>query len=142
MELNDTVDLARGLVAGWLTDQVDDRGSLPVRAGLAVGLVGLLIAVFANGWWRALGLIVLGLGLFVAVGVWVVQRLAKFAITRFAEPKSLAGQRDEIRGAIDEMDLPTSPLAIVRFLGRIRKGAGPEIARINSVIGRLGDQLG
>ncbi len=141
MELNNTIDLARGLIAGWMTDQINDRGNLPVKGGLAVAVIGLLVTIFASGWWRAPGVILLLVGLAVFLVVWLVQRAAKFAIARFATPQSLAGRQEEIQVAIDEMDLPTSPIAIVRFLGRIRKGPGPELDRIEAVVGRLTSKL-
>lgn len=141
MELNNTLDLARGLISGWLTDQVNNRGDLPLKGGFALGLVGLVVAVFASGWWRAPGVILFFIGLTVFGVVWLVQRAAKFAISRFATPRSLAGQHQEIQNAIDDMDLPTSPLAILRFLNRVRKGPGPELDRIQLVVGRLSDRL-
>lgn len=141
MELNNTLDLARGLISGWMIDQVNNRGDLPLKGGLAVGLAGLLLAVFASGWWRAPGVILLIIGLAVFFAVWLVQRVAKFAISRFATPRSLAGQHQEIQNAIDAMDLPTSPLAILRFLNRIKKGPGPELDRIQLVVRRLSDRL-
>lgn len=136
-----SVDLAQGLVAGWMSDQVNDRGKSSERIGLGIAVVGLLVAVLASGWWRGLGIFALCLGLAFFAAIWLLRKAAHFAIARFAEPKSMTGSREEINSAIDEVDLPTSPLAIVRFLSRLRKGPGPELDRIKSVVGRLNSDL-
>ena len=138
---NSAVDVAQGLIAGWMADQVDDRGKGAQRTGLIVAVVGLALAILVSGWWRGVGLFALFLGLAFFAAVWLARKAALYAITRFAAPRSLADSQDEIRGAIEEMDLPTSPLAIVRFLGRLRKGPGPEVDRVKSVVSRLENDL-
>ncbi len=129
--------LARGLVAGWLADQVDDRGTLPQRVALAsAGLLLIVAVVFDGGWrWLFVALCLLALGVFAAI--WVVRWLALAGIRRFAEPKSLAGRRADIDEAIDAADLPTGPLAIARFLFRLRRGVGTEVDRIRAIVSEL-----
>lgn len=135
------VDLAQGLVAGWMSDQVKGRGTGVQRIGLLAGAIGLLLAVLADGWLRGIGLFLLFGGVVFFGAIWIVRWPALFVIRRFAEPASMADHRAEIEAAINEVDLPTSPLAIVRFLVRLRKGPGPELDRMKSVVSRLQTDL-
>lgn len=137
MEAMGSVDLARGLIAGWMSDQVSDRGDLPRYIALAFAVLGALAILLFSGWWQVLGLVALVSGLIAALVIWVIQKVAILAIGRFAEPRHLEGHRQEFRAALDEVDLPTSPLAILRFLRRLRNGAGPEMNRISQVVSRL-----
>jgi hypothetical protein len=99
-----------------------------------VAALGLIGAVAADGALRVLSVLVLLLGLAVAIVAWVARRSALWAIRRFAEPADVAEHRAAFDAAIERAALPTGPIAIVRFLFRLRRGAGAEVARLHDVV--------
>lgn len=138
----DADDLAKGLVAGLLMDQVGDRGRLAIGAGLAVGAVALVGAVFTGGVLRWLLVLLVLVALGVAAAAWLVRRVALATIRRFAEPRDVAGHRQAIDHAIDRADLPTGPLAVARTLWRLtRGGPGAEVDRLRKVLADLRTEL-
>lgn len=141
MERKDVELVARGLISGWLTDQVDDRGGVPLKIGVGVALFGLLGAVFTDGVLRALFVIVLLVGAVVATAVWIARWLAIRGIRWFGEPRGLRQHRGEIQAAIDEADLPTGPLAIARFLFRLRRGVSAEVDRVQGIVNELTETI-
>ena len=134
-------ELGRGLVAGMLERQVRDRGSVVRWIGVAVMLVGVVAAVGWGGFVRGLGITLVLVGLIVVLLVMLVRTMALAAINKFATPTSLAEKREVIDRAMDRADLPTGPIAIVRFLVRLRRGVGPEVARLDTVLDDLREEL-
>ncbi len=134
-------ELGRGLVAGMLERQIKDRGSFVRWIGVAIIVVGVVAAVGWGGFVRGLGITLVLVGLIVVLLVLLVRTMALAAINKFATPTSLAEKRDVIDRAMDRADLPTGPIAIVRFLVRLRKGVGTEVARLDTVLDDLREEL-
>lgn len=134
-------DIAKGLVAGWLIDQVDARGAIPIWGGSAIGVIGLVLLLVAGGFVRGIGLLLIFVGLIIVMLTMLVRAAARAAIRRFASPSSLAEKRGEIQHALDDADLPSGPISIVRFLNRLRRGVGPEVTRLHRVIENLREDL-
>lgn len=129
--------LGRGLVAGMLERQVRERGSFVRWIGVGIMVVGLIAAVGWGGFVRGLGITLVLVGLIVVLLVMLVRTMALAAINKFATPTSLAEKREVIDRAMGRADLPTGPISIVRFLVRLRKGVGPEVARLDAVLDDL-----
>ena len=134
-------DVARGLVAGMLEKQVKLRGSFARWVGIAVLVVGLLSAVLFGGFVRGLGITMVLVGLIIILTVALIRALALGTIRKFATPQSIAEKRDEIDSAMEKADLPTGPITVIRFLYRLRKGVGPEVQRLDTIMHDLRDEL-
>ena len=134
-------DVGRGLVAGMLEKQVKDRGSMVRWVGIAAIVVGVLTAIVWGGFPRGLGITVALFGLIIVLLVGLLRAMAIGAIHKFATPTSLAEKRDVIDHAMEQADLPTGPISIVRFLVRLRKGVGSEVSRLDTVLDDLRDEL-
>ncbi len=134
-------ELGRGLVAGMLERQIKDRGSFARWVGVAIMVAGLIAAVGWGGFVRGLGITLVLVGLIIVLLVLLVRTMALAAINKFATPTSLAEKRDVIDRAMDRANLPTGPIAIVRFLVRLRKGVGPEVSRLDTVLDDLREEL-
>lgn len=134
-------DLARGIVAGMLEKQVKDRGSFARWFGIAILVVGFLLALLFGGFGRGLGITMVLVGLIIILIVGLVRALALGTIRKFATPHSIAEKRDEIDSAMEKADLPTGPVSVIRFLYRLRKGVGPEVARLDTIMEDLRDEL-
>lgn len=134
-------DVARGIVAGMLEQQVKNKGSFARWLGIAVLVLGLLSAVLFGGFLRGLGITMVLVGLIIILIVALIRALALGTIGKFATPQSIAEKRDEIAIATDKADLPTGPIAVIRFLYRLRKGVGPEVARLDKIMDDLRDEL-
>lgn len=134
-------DVARGLVAGMLETQVKSKGSVARWVGIGVLVIGLLCAVFFGGFFRGLGITMVLVGLIVLLVVALIRALALGTIRKFATPHSIAEKRDEIAAATEKADLPTGPVSVIRFLYRLRKGVGPEVARLDKIMDDLRDEL-
>ncbi len=135
-------DLGRGVIAGWLIDQVDARGSVPLWIGWITAALGLVLIVIGGGAVRAIGVLVLLVGVVIALAVVTLRAAARAAIRRFAQPSSIAAHEADIAAAVDRADLPTGPLSIIRFLWRLRRGVGSEVERVRDVVADLGTELG
>lgn len=134
-------DVARGLVAGMLEQQVKDKGSIVRWVGIAVLVLGLLSAVFFGGFLRGLGITMVLVGLIIVLVVALVRALALGTIRKFATPQSIAEKREEIAIATEKADLPTGPISVIRFLYRLRKGVGTEVSRLDKIMDDLRDEL-
>lgn len=134
-------DVARGLVAGWLIDQVDARGDLPLWIGAVISFLGLAAAVVAGGFVRGLGIVLVLVGLIVVLVVLLIRAVARSLIRRFADPTSLAGKQRDIDRVLRSSGLPTGPLAIIGLVSRLRRHAPPEVERLNGVMDDLQSEL-
>lgn len=134
-------ELARGLVAGMLERQVKARGSVARWAGIAIMVVGLLGAVLFGGFVRGLGITLVLVGLIIVLTVALIRALALGTIRKFATPRSIAEKRDEIDRAMERADLPMGPISVIRLLYRLRKGVGPEVERLDTIMDDLRDEL-
>ncbi len=134
-------ELGRGLVAGMLERQIKGRGSVVRWLGVAVMVIGVVAAVGWGGFVRGLGITLVLVGLIVVLLVSLIRTVALAAINKFATPTSLAEKREVIDRAMDRADLPTGPISIVRFLVRLRKGVGPEVTRLDTVLDDLREEL-
>ncbi len=90
-----------------------------------------------TGWLRWLAVIVVLLALAFLFFVLLSQRFAQAIINRFAPPVDMAQTRTSFESAIAEADIPTGPASFLRLVWRLRKGAGPEIERLATVVNRL-----
>lgn len=133
--------LGNGLVAGWLLDQVDARSKIPIWIGAAISILGLAAAVLLSSWLRGFGLVVFLLGLIGLGMVLLLRAITRTAIHRFASPQSLLHKRNEIDQALAKLDLPQGPISMLRFVLRLRKGAGTELARLGAIVSELQAQL-
>lgn len=134
-------DVAKGIVAGMLEQQVKLRGSLARWFGIAIVVIGLLGAVLFGGFVRGLGITMVLVGLIVILVVALLKALAIGTIRKFATPHSIAEKRVEIDTAMEKADLPTGPIAVIRFLYRLRKGVGSEVDRLNTIMDDLRDEM-
>lgn len=124
-----------------LEKQISDRGSVVRWIGIGTMVVGGLAAVAFGGFMRGLGITLVLVGLIIVLIVGLVRTMALSAINRFATPTSIAEKREVIDQAMESADLPTGPISIVRFLYRLRKGVGPELRRLDTVMHDLRDDL-
>ena len=134
-------DFAKGAVASLLTDQVDAKTGLANKVGWVVAGLALLGAVMADGWLRWLAVLVVVFALFALLFVFITKRLAKGLINRLAPPADLSNARQHFDTAIAEADIPTDPVGFLRLVWRLRKGVGPEIERLGTVVTRLKGEL-
>lgn len=134
-------DIAKGIVAGMLEEQVKSKGSLARWLGIGVLVLGLLSAVLFGGFLRGLGITMVLVGLIIILLVALIRALALGTIAKFATPHSIAEKREEIAIATQKADLPTGPIGVIRFLYRLRKGVGPEITRLDKIMDDLRDEL-
>lgn len=134
-------DVAKGIVASMLENQVKAKGSIARWIGIAVLALGLLFAIFLGGFFRGLGITMVLVGLIVILAVALIRALALGTIRKFAMPHSIAEKREEIDIATEKADLPTGPLSVIRFLYRLRKGVGTEVERLDKIIDDLRDEM-
>jgi hypothetical protein len=137
----DVDDIAKGVVAALLTDQVDDKTGLATKVGLVVLVVSGIGLFVMDGWLRWLAVVVVLLALAFVLFVFISKRLAKAMINRFASPADIGDVRANFDTAIAEAGIPTGPTSFLRMLWRLRKGVGPEIDRLTSVVNRLRREL-
>lgn len=124
-----------------LEKQISDRGSFVRWIGVGLMLLGALTAIAFGGFMRGLGVTIVLIGLIIVLVVALVRAMALGAIRRFATPTSIAEKREVIDHAMESADLPTGPISIVRFLYRLRKGVGPELRRLDTIMDNLRDDL-
>lgn len=134
-------DVAKGIVAGMLENQVKAKGSIGRWVGIGILVIGLLLAVFLGGFFRGLGVTMVLVGLIIILVVALIRALALGTIRKFAVPHSIAEKREEIEIATEKADLPTGPLSVIRFLFRLRKGVGSEVARLDTILEDLRDEM-
>lgn len=134
-------DVAKGIVAGMLENQVKAKGSIGRWVGIAILVVGLLFAVFLGGFFRGLGITMVLVGLIIILTVALIRALALGTIRKFATPHSIAEKREEIAIATEKADLPTGPLSVIRFLFRLRKGVGSEVERLDTILDDLREEM-
>ncbi len=135
----DIDDIGRGVVAGVLVGQVDDKTGLAFRMGLIAAAGSLAIAVLVDNWLRWLAVLVFLLALGFLLAVFISKRLAKATISRIAPPAKIDAA--QFATAYEEADLPTGPMALLRLIWRLRKGVGPEIDRLAIVVNGLRSDL-
>ena len=109
-------DIAKGVVAALLTDQVEGKTILAYRIVGAAGVFGLVGAVLLDGFWRALAVLVLLVALLGLAFIFGTRRLALGLIGRIAPPAELAGARGHFDAAIAEADLPAGPAGFLRLV--------------------------
>ncbi len=134
--------LGRGLVAGWLLDQVDARSKVPIWIGAVISALGLAAAVLLSSWLRGLGLVTFLLGLIGLGMVLLLRAITRVSIHRFASPQSLLDKRNDIDQALAKLDLPKGPFSMLRFVLRLGRGTGAELARLGAIVSELQAELG
>lgn len=82
----DIDDIGRGVVAGVLVGQVDDKTGIAYRMGLTAAAGSLVIAVLVDNWLRWLAVLTFLLALGFLLAVFISKRLAKATISRIAPP--------------------------------------------------------
>ena len=137
----DLDDLARGIAAGVLTEQVRAKSRVAL-IGLAVaGVLGVFGAVVLAGVARLL-LVLVAIAAVAAIGAtWALRTGAVAAIRTIGEPQDLADHRHTISAAIDEADLPTGPVSAMRFAWRLRRGGGAETDRLRTILTKVKAEL-
>ncbi len=116
MEFAHTGELAKGLLAGWLTDQIGRGRDIPRIVSASVIAIGVVLMLGAGGGVRGLGIVLIMLGLIAFMLVLLVRRVARLLIRQFAEPASLAGKREQIDAVAAASSLPRRSPAIVWLL--------------------------
>lgn len=134
-------DLGRGLVAGMLENHISNRPSIVRRIGVALIVAGGLVAIAWGGEVRGLGITMVLVGLIAALTVGLVRLVALKTINDFARPTSIAEKREVIDRASESADLPRGPISITRFLVRVRRGVGPDVERLETVLDDLRNEL-
>lgn len=134
-------DLGRGLVAGMLEQRVSDSGSIGRWVGVGMMVGGGLAAVGFGGFMRGLGITLVLLGLIVVLVNALIRTMALGTIRGFATPTSIVEKRAVIDHTMEQADLPTGPISVVRFLYRLRKGVTSEQRRLDTVMDDLRDDL-
>lgn len=137
----DAENLARGLVAGVLVDTVEVRGRSMARGALVIAVLGLVAAVLLDGGWRWFFVVAVLGALGAAVLVSIIRRLSVAMIHRIGTPEDFGDHRAAIDRAVDDADLPTGPVAAVRFAWRLRKDAGAETERLTAIVTALRNEL-
>lgn len=120
MDFAHTGELAKGLLAGWLTDQIGRGRDVPRITSVAVIVVGLVLMLGAGGAVRGLGIVLVMVGLIGFVLVLLVRRIARLLVIQFAAPASLAGKREQIDAVAAAAGLPRRSLAIIWLLRQRR----------------------
>jgi hypothetical protein len=134
-------DIAKGVVSALLTDQIDDKTGLATKVGVVLLVVSIIAAIAFDGWLRWLAVVVVLLVLAFLLFVFLSKRLAKAVVNRFAPPADIGDVRANFQTAIAEADVPTGPASFLRMVWRLRKGVGPEIERLTTVVNRLREGL-
>ncbi|MDH4171327.1 MAG: hypothetical protein OEW42_17230 [Acidimicrobiia bacterium] len=130
--------LTRGLVAGYIADVITDRTAPPIRFGAIGAVVAMVGAAISDGWWRAPFVL---FAITVAAVSWAVQRLALIGIARIGPP--ISGHRQAVGRALEEADLPTGPLSLLRLGRRVfTRGMGHEFDRLITIVADLDASLG
>ena len=137
MKFDDVDDLVIGLVAGAIADAVRSRS----RTALVVAAVVAAAAVVGIAALGTLGRVVCVLVLLVAAGaallIIVARRIVVGLLDRGVDTTRLADRRASLDTAIDDLDIPTGPVSLVRFAWRLRRGAGAEVDRVAAIARRL-----
>ena len=137
----DLDDLARGIAAGVLTEQVRAKSRAALIGLAVVGVLAIFGAIALAGVVRLL-LVIVVIGVVVAVGAtWVLRTGAVAAIRTIGEPEDLADHRHTINAAIDQADLPTGPVSAMRFAWRLRRGGGAETDRLRTILTKVKAEL-
>lgn len=134
------IELGKSLVAGFAADLVRSKSK---AVGVAAGVIAtgsLILAALLDGglaWlFGFVAIAALGVLLVTVIGRWLLLRAVKLV----ADPASDPQQR--VKAALEEADLPTGPVRVVRLLARLgRGGADDEIDRLRGVVTRLADDL-
>ncbi len=122
--------VTRSIISAWLIDQVRVRALFLQRLLLGLAVVCLPFAVFASGFTRAFAFIWMCIFAFFGLGGMFVRWLAIFAIRRFAAPRRFDEYRTEVDAVIQDADLPTTPLAALRLVIRLKRGVRGEVERL------------
>ena len=134
-------DLGRGLVAGMLQQRVSDSGSIGRRVSVGMMVGGGLAAVGFGGFMRGLGITFVLVGLIIVLVNALIRTMALSAIGGFATPTSIVEKRAVINRTMEQADLPTGPISVIRFLYRLRNGVTSEQRRLERVMDDLRDDL-
>lgn len=134
-------DFARGAVASLMADQVRQKTGFAYTASGGLAVLALLGTVFLGGWWRALAIVLVLMGLAALGFVFLTKRVALVVVNRLGPPADLGGAREYFAAAIEEADVPTGPVGFLRLIWRLRRGVGPELERLGVVVSKLKGQL-
>ncbi len=137
----DTMDLARGIVAGLVMETVEGRGRLAARVAFGIALLAGVGAVVGDGVLRLLLVAVAILAALIAVVTVVLRRLVVAAVGRIGTPADLRHHRTSIDRALERAELPTGPWTAFKMAWRLRKGVGPEVDRLHDIVSRLSTEL-
>lgn len=128
-------------MAGYVTDVVGDRTRPLIRTGVVVAVIAVVLAVVTSGWWTAFWAVIAVVAGGSAGLVWLLGVVARRLISRLGPP--LTGHRQAVAQALDEADLPTGPLSLLRLGRRVQKaGADDELRRLWSIVDDLRADLG
>ncbi len=137
----DAAQVGRNLLVGVVLDQLRTRSRLILALGGLIGVLAAAGAVLTGGAMGVLFLLIVGL---VAVGSAVVLALRSVAVRvlrRIAPPVDVAGHREAVQEAVDQLALPTGPISGLRFAWRLRDGIDDELADAAEVIAVLRARL-
>ena len=137
----DVQAIARGIVSGMLADQIERRGKTLALVLAAISIVGLIAAVALSGWFRFFGVVAMLFFAGATVALLIARWGAVKMVHRIAEPQDLQEHRATIAAAIDDADLPTGPIAAIRFAWRMRGGVGDEVDRLRVIAERVSEHL-
>jgi hypothetical protein len=137
MDLSHADAVARGIVSAVLTNQIEQRGIVVQRVLAGGSIASMLAWLLIDGWTRWLVTPVAVLCIAGFFLLFVARRMLLAATARIAPPGDLRHLGGAADVALAEADLPSSPLAAARMVWRLRRGVGPELARLRAVLDAL-----
>lgn len=140
LDLANTSNTTRGIASAWILDHLSDRWKLIQNVLGVAALIVFLLSFFVWSWLQPPMIFVATLiGISWLGGVvtrWIAMRLVRL----IAAPARFGEYEDEVAEALNEADLPTAPLAAIRFVWRLRRGVTVERDRLIELTRRV-DQI-
>ncbi|MEM8705463.1 MAG: hypothetical protein AAGE98_03340 [Actinomycetota bacterium] len=138
---HEAVDIGRSILVGVALDQLRLR-TRPVVIVLGLfAMAGVVAALLLDDVWRLFAVGVLVLSLVSLIFVVVARFLAGRVLKAIAPPAQVAGHREAVQDAIDQLALPTGPISGLQFAWGLRDGIDDELANANDVITTLRERL-